>query len=131
MDMNLIWRDYVMNEDNKIKGYLIHGWAIDVRNYAEWYGISLKVATREIKKACIKMGFHAFWDTEAVGCIILNRYNAHVYHTLSNSLEESISSGKYEYLDNERVIKKNGNGWKAKIYKSTALKQYIKEVLKP
>lgn len=118
-----------MNEDNKIEDYLIHGWAINVRNYAEWYGISLKVATRELKKACIKLGFHALWDTEAVEVIILNKYNAHVYHTLSNSLEESISSGKYEYLENERFIKKNGNGWKAKIYKTEALKQYIKEVL--
>lgn len=120
-----------MNEDNKIEDYLIHGWAINVRNYAEWNGISLKVATKEIKKACNKLGFKAFLDFECVEGIVLNKYNAHMYHTPSNSLEESISSGKYEYLENERVIKKSGNGWKAKIYKSTALKQYIKEVLKP
>ncbi len=120
-----------MNENNNVEDCLIHGWAIDVRDYAEWYGISLKVATKEVKKACLKMGFKCYWKVLEVEGIILNRRWGHMYHTDKEGLVMLKNKYKYDYPWLDRILKKTGSGHKAKIYKPAALKQYIKEVLKP
>lgn len=120
-----------MNENNNVEDCLVHGWVVDVRNYADWWGISLKVATREIKKACVKLGFKVTWDFERVESIVLIKSLQLWFPVNQDVIDNATKDGRFVHLEIERVIKKRGIGWKAKINKTEALKQYIKEVLKP
>ena len=120
-----------MNENNNVEDCLVQGWAIDVSEYADYYKISLEKATKEVKKACLKMGFKCYWEVLEVEGIILNRHAGHMYYTDKEGLVMLENSYKFEYTLIDRVLKKTGSGFKARIYKPAALKQYIKEVLKP
>jgi len=120
-----------MNENNNVEDCLVQGWAIDVRNYAEWYGISIKVATKEVKKACIKLGFKTLWDFGCVEGIVLNKSLERWFSANQDVIKNDTKDGRFVHLEVERVVKKSGYGYKTKIHKTEALKQYIKEVLKP
>ncbi len=120
-----------MNENNNVEDCLVHGWAIDVEEYANYYKISLQKATKEVKKACLKMGFKCYWKVLEVEGIILNWHSGHMYYTDKEGLVMLKNSYEYDCPRLDRILKKTGSGHKAKIYKPAALKQYIKEVLKP
>jgi len=107
------------------------GWVINVAAYAEWYGLEPKQATKELTKACMKLGFSPLSDFKMADGLILSNISGDILPVYGDGLVSALHEERFANLSIERVHKKNYNGYKARIYKSDALKNYIDKVLKP
>lgn len=107
------------------------GWIINVTAYAKWYGLEPKQATKELTKACMKLGFSLLSDFKMADGLILSNISGDILPVYGDGLVSALQKLRFANLSIERVHKKNYNGYKARIYKSDALKNYIDKVLKP